>query len=407
MSIQPSLDLSVESRTNWLQGIKVTICGGGGIASIELPKVARELRRHGAEVFFVVTENCLRFIGKESLEWASSRSITINPTGFAEHICMSDCVLVFPATVDLIGKIAAGLATDGPTTLIQSAFGQKKPILICPTMHESLADSPFFQENLAKLLCQPNVQLVSPRVEEGKHKAPSPEVFALEVAHHYSAAQKSGNKLRACVTLGGTRVSLDPVRCLTNLSTGALGRNLVQELYSRGVSVTAVEGQSTEKLPQLRHLNVIKVPEYADMLGSLEKLNASHLDGIFHVAAVSDYVPVSYSDEKIASSHTELEVKLMKSKKFIELPELKKIPFQMACKLTSSNDPRAAEIALNFLRTHKLNLLLWNSSDALRGKEHCGSIFEAKSAEVLEMKCFSKQEIASEIARRFTNEFWK
>lgn len=124
-------DTDVQIKSNFLQNFKVTIIGGGGIAAIELPKLARALRRLGASVQFIVTENCLKFIGIDSLRWASNAEVIINPSGLAEHICTSDGVVVTPATADLISKVAHGICSDGATTFLQSALGLKKDNYIC------------------------------------------------------------------------------------------------------------------------------------------------------------------------------------------------------------------------------------------------------------------------------------
>ncbi|MBX9838721.1 MAG: hypothetical protein K2X69_10480, partial [Silvanigrellaceae bacterium] len=133
----PIKDTQVIKTSQFLLNTKITIIGGGGIAATELPKLARELRRQGAEAQFCITENCLKFIGIESLRWASNNEVIINPSGLAEHICTSDALVISPATADLISKTSNGICSDGATTLIQSALGMNKTIIYCPTMHES------------------------------------------------------------------------------------------------------------------------------------------------------------------------------------------------------------------------------------------------------------------------------
>lgn len=97
-------DTSVQVNTDFLENQKISLVCGGGIASIEAPKLARELRRHGASVQFYITEACLKFVGLESLRWASQNEVILNPSGLVEHICTSDAVVVAPATADLISK---------------------------------------------------------------------------------------------------------------------------------------------------------------------------------------------------------------------------------------------------------------------------------------------------------------
>ena len=229
VSTAPLGDLAVRELSTSLSGCRITVCAGGGIAATELPRVARELRRHGAAVNFVVTETALKFIGSAALEWASGAPVVVNPTGLSEHIFDGDALLVAPATADVLAKAAHGLCTDGVTTLLQSAFGQGKPVFFLPTMHDSMAHSPFVLKNVHSLSALHHVYFLEPRREEGKLKAPDPKRIALEISHRWNAARQfDGRAPRVALTYGGTRAAIDPVRCITNLSTGRLGVQLAE-----------------------------------------------------------------------------------------------------------------------------------------------------------------------------------
>src|SRR3989344_6233163 len=142
-------DLRVERRGDHLEGRTIALCVTGGIAAIETPKLARQLRRHGAVVQAYVTDAALQFVGTAALEWATEREVIHALSGRAEHICREDAVVVAPATLNTINGIIAGLANNPVTTLVASALGARKPVLVAPTMHESLYQNPILQRNLA------------------------------------------------------------------------------------------------------------------------------------------------------------------------------------------------------------------------------------------------------------------
>jgi phosphopantothenoylcysteine decarboxylase/phosphopantothenate--cysteine ligase len=395
-------DLFVATKSECLQGLKITLCGGGGIAAIELPKVAREMRRHGASVRFFVTENCLRFVGREALEWASEQPVIVNPTGFAQHICHDDAVVVMPATADLMGKVAAGICPDGTTTLIQSALGNGTPVIFCPTMHGSLAASPFVQENRAKLANTNGVFFVPPRVEEGKEKAPPPDIVVTEAAHIINSHRHfKGQRPRILVTYGGTRVAIDSVRCLTNLSTGALGQEVVRYAYRMGLDVTAVETGVARPTEDLARLTLERHPEYGDLLSYLQQLHAETYQGIFHIAAVSDYLPARQESGKIAGDKESLTLNLVPSQKLLALRNLQPIPYRMACKLTGGSKSEGMETARNFAHREGLSALLWNHADVLKGGDHTGSLIVPHEGRLEEMALHGKQEIAKAIVSHF------
>lgn len=365
------VDLAVESHSSSLAGLCITVCGGGGIAATELPRIARELRRHGALVSFVVTENALKFVGLASLEWASARPVTVSPTGLAEHVFEGDAVLVAPATADILGKAANGVCVDGATTLLQSALGLGKPIVFLPTMHESMARSPFVQRNIEALEAQAHVHFLEPRKEEGKWKAPDPRSIALEMCHRLNGLRHfDGRAPRAAVTFGGTRVSIDSVRCLTNLSSGTLGVRLAEALYRRGFPLLLLKCQTSIPLPHLQNAEVRDTAEFSSLERAIREIEARETAAIFHAAAVSDFTPESRTEGKIASSTEEFVLAFKKTPKLLALPNLRPIPFQAGCKLTSGDRAAGLDTARAFARSYGLAACLWNhAADALGVEE--------------------------------------
>ncbi len=165
-------DLQVERLGNYLDGKTIALCVTGGIAAIEAPKIARHLRRYGAEVHAYATPTAFQFVGEMALEWGTGKPVVSKLSGLAEHICLEDLVLVAPATYNVINSIVNGIADSSVTTLIASALGKKVPILLAPTMHESMYHNPILQENLERAQHY-GITIIPPRVGEGKAKIPS------------------------------------------------------------------------------------------------------------------------------------------------------------------------------------------------------------------------------------------
>jgi len=183
-------DLQVEVLGDCLKGKRIGLCISGGIAAIETPKIARHLRRYGAEVTAYVTPNALKFIGETSLEWATEKQIVKELSGKAEHICLEDFLIVAPATMNTINKIFAGMGDNSVTTLVASALGKKVPVYLAPSMHDSLYKNPFLQENLKKA-GEYGMNIIEPRFSEGKAKIASTSSIVSEVIKYFKDKEKA------------------------------------------------------------------------------------------------------------------------------------------------------------------------------------------------------------------------
>jgi phosphopantothenoylcysteine decarboxylase / phosphopantothenate---cysteine ligase len=177
-------DLQVEKIGNDLEGRTIALCVTGGIAAIETPKIARQLRRYGADVNAYATPSALKFVGEASLEWATGKRVVCELSGLAEHICREDLVLVAPATLNTMNKMFYGIADNCVTSLVASALGMKKPVYVAPTMHISLYNNPMFQENLAKA-DKYGVKIIEPRFGENKAKIARTQKIVTEVLDYF------------------------------------------------------------------------------------------------------------------------------------------------------------------------------------------------------------------------------
>ena len=244
-------------------------------------------------------------------------------------------------------------------------------------MHESMAQSPFVQENITRLNNLGHVFFLEPRREENKLKSPSPRLIALEISHRINSMKSfSGRSPTAAITFGGTRVNIDPVRCVTNLSSGALGLQLAESLYAAGVQLVLLRCQTQlsstcepDVTPFFQNAQTLDVPQYKQLKEALAGLTERNTSAIFHLAAISDYAPVEQAAHKLSSKNEELVIRLQKTQKLLQLENLRNIRFQMACKLTNFGDSsdateetRGLKVARDFCETNRLNLCLWNAA---------------------------------------------
>lgn len=400
-------DLRVELSSGALDGVKVALCVGGGIAAIEVPRVTRELRRKGASVQVYATENALRFVGRDALEWASTQPVVIAPSGLAEHIATEDLVVVLPATADLIAKVANGICPDACTTYLQSALGLELPIYFMATMHDSLRQSPAFKTNVEKLSRFSGVELLAARVEEGKWKSPTPEKLALEIAYRFnsrSAQRERGRKLSALVTLGGTSVAIDSARSITNSSTGTLGSLIAEQLIHAGIETTILCGHHTSSLPECSGLHVVDAQRFEDFQKWIDvETNTQSFDALFHVAAISDFKPAQVSSGKIDSNSSELSIEMEHLPKLIKHRNLQKIPFKFACKYTASESPEERAKALNLLNSNALSAVYWNWGAQSFGASDASQGVILKHSGQQTTPLNSKVQAAKQIADLFTN----
>ncbi len=176
----PNQDLGVIAKSNRMQGISIALGISGGIGAVETVKVAREWRRHGAEVTAFFSPEALRFITPLSLEWATGRRPIVEAGPEVEHLNSFDLVVVAPATLNTLSKTAAALLDTPVTLLIAGQLGRKAPLLMVPTMNEQLSNHPQYSEIVNRLKSW-GIQFFESCAEEGRFKMPSPEKLAEEV----------------------------------------------------------------------------------------------------------------------------------------------------------------------------------------------------------------------------------
>lgn len=283
-------------KSQKLDGMKVALCLTGSVACIEAPKLARELRRHGAEVVCYMTKAAVDYgVSPHVMEWATGKSVVMKLTGMVEHLTPYDLVIVYPATLNTIVKIANGIADNAVTTLCAAVDPTK--LMIAPAMNLKLYNNRALKEAMEKLK-RLGVTFLEPRISEGTAKIASVETALDHVIRLLSA---SGLRDRGVLILAGpTRYDLDPVRYLSNKATGRLGYWLAKGAFHKGCRVKVIYGPGSVSFPI--YIPVVNVYTVEDMLReTLRELNTGKYEIIIFSAAILDFKPSIYKEEEVKS----------------------------------------------------------------------------------------------------------
>ncbi len=309
-------DTDVEVRGSSLSGRHVLLGVTGGIAAVDTVRLARELRRHGAEVSVIMTPSAQEIITPMAVRWASQGEVITDWDGDLSALSGFDAVLVTPATRNLIASFIHGLMNGPLLMALSAARGRNCPIMMVPSMHNDLANDPV-TEDLVFQCSRQGVQVMWGPEEEGKRKTPNHEEIVARLGNLVNK-----NNTSVVVTLGATRSAIDDVRYVQNTSSGKTGYRIADDLYRHGMDVTCVSGVTTVNKPEWLPLD-IKCPEPDSMLNELKALTKDNIDVWIHAAAVLDYVIPEPIEGKIASLQGDLNIQLKEGAKHIsELKEM-------------------------------------------------------------------------------------
>ena len=299
----------------------VVIGVSGGIAVYKTLDVVSRLRKLGVNVNVIMTKSATELVTPLSFQSLSQNYVVCDmfedpKTWDVEHISLAkraDVFLIAPATANVIGKIANGIADDMLTTTVMAT---KAKVLIAPAMNTNMYENPILQRNINTLkeLGYNFVEPESGRLacgDTGKGKLASPETIVDEVVKLLSKDQDLKGK-SIIVTAGPTVESIDPMRYITNRSTGKMGYSIAKEAIERGADVTLITGPTNLTPPQnLKKL--VKIESAKDMYEAvLENLDEN--DVVIKSAAVADYKPKNYSNKKIKKSDDDLVIELDRNK---------------------------------------------------------------------------------------------
>lgn len=307
-----------------LKGKTVLLAVTGSIAAYKIASLASALKKQQADVHVLMTENAENFINPITFETLTGNKCLVdtfdrNFQYSVEHVSLAklaDVVMVAPASANVIGKIAGGIADDMLTTTVMACRCKK---IIVPAMNTNMFENPIVQDNLDKLR-RFGYEVVEPASgylacgDTGAGKMPEPELL-LEYILREVEFEKDMAGMNVLVTAGPTQESIDPVRYITNHSTGKMGYALAKICMRRGACVTLVTGPTEIKQPEF--VDVIQIRTAKEMFEAVTE-RAQDQDIIIKAAAVADYRPKYVSDEKVKKKDTELSVEMERTKDILK-----------------------------------------------------------------------------------------
>lgn len=299
-----------------LKGKTVVLAVSGSIAAYKIASLASALGKLHADVQVLMTQNATNFINPITFETLTGNKCLVdtfdrNFQYSVEHVALAkraDVVLVAPASANVIGKIANGIADDMLTTTVMACKCKK---IISPAMNTQMFENPIVQDNLKKLerygyeVIQPAVGLLACK-DVGAGKMPEPETL-LEYILREVAYEKDLKGKKILVTAGPTQEPIDPVRYLTNHSSGKMGYAIAKVCSMRGADVTLVSGKTAIKPPLF--VNVVPVTTARDMYEAVTS-RFDQQDIVIKAAAVADYRPKTISDQKVKKADGELSIEM-------------------------------------------------------------------------------------------------
>ena len=322
----PSKDI-VATQGKEILGKKIVLCVTGSVAAYKAIDLSRLLMRHGADVYAVMSESSTSTLIKaDIMKWATGNEVVTKLTGKLEHIAladtnMSDLILVYPCTANTIGKIANGIDDTTVASVLTVAIGSRIPIIVAPAMHESMYTNSIIRKNVDRLKDM-GVIFLEPSVEEGKAKIAEPELVLQSVMRelnekHTSFSLEGKNIL---VTAGSTVEHIDPIRVITNLSSGKMGIAIAEGALLAGAKVTLVYGHGSDgtRVP-IKIVNVIKVNTSREMeMIILSEISSKRYDIVIFCAAITDFAPQQTSPKKIETKKGKFVLSLLPTTKIID-----------------------------------------------------------------------------------------
>lgn len=376
----------------------------GGIAVYKALEIVSLLKKKDINVDVIMTESATKFVTPLSFQSLSQNMVTYDM--FAEpkaweiqHISLAekaDLFLVAPATANIIGKIANGIADDMLSTTIMAT---KAKVIFAPAMNTNMYDNPIVQDNIKKLKSF-GYEFIEPAEGRlacgttGKGKLESPEVIVDRVLMELNDKKDLVNK-NVLVTAGPTIAPVDPVRFITNRSTGKMGYAIAKEARNRGANVTLISGPTSIEVP--KNINIVKVSTNEEMKKAIMEVY-DHADIVIKSAAVADYKPKNYSTQKIKKGDNDLCIEFTRDSDILmELGEKKDKQILVGFAAESQD---LKENAISKLQRKNLDYIVANditANDTGFASEDNKVIVLSKSGKEIYLDKMSKEKIASNL----------
>jgi len=391
----------------------------GGIAAYKSAEIVSLLKKKGYNVKVVMTENATKIIGPLTLETLSRNRIYVdmwdsNPHYEVEHISLADwadMVLIAPATYNIIGKVANGIADDMLTTIL-SAVSIRKPVFFALAMNVNMYENPILKENIDKLksfgyrfIDAEEGLLACNYSAKGRMSEPEDIVEEIERYSIFSKIQNFDTVLKGkkiLITSGRTKENIDPIRYLSNNSSGKMGYSLAQAAADLGADVTLISGPTNLKIPNgLR--NFISVESALEMYEKVDEY-FKNTDIFIACAAVADYRPKEYKKEKIKKSDSDFVIELVRNPDILLEMSRKKEKQLLVGFAAETNEIR--ENALKKLEKKNLDIIVANNASVMGSDENVIEIIR-KDRTSVEISQKSKIELAYDILREVIFELKK
>ncbi len=330
--------------TVMLKGKTVVLGVTGSIAAYKIANLARMLKKQHADVQILMTENATNFINPITFESLTGNKCLIdtfdrNFQYSVEHVALAkraDVVMIAPASANVIGKIACGIADDMLTTTVMACPCIK---IISPAMNHNMLHNPIVQDNIRKLesygyvIVPPDTGMLA-NGDMGDGRMPEEKVL-FEYILREIACEKDLKGKKVLVTAGATREAIDPVRFITNHSSGKMGFAMAKAAMLRGAEVTLVSAHADAEAPMF--VKKVDVVSAEDMFNAVTAVSAEQ-DIIIKAAAVSDYTPVTVADSKIKKSDDDMKIELKRTKDILKFLGESKREGQFICGFSMETD---------------------------------------------------------------------
>ncbi|MBQ9990688.1 MAG: bifunctional phosphopantothenoylcysteine decarboxylase/phosphopantothenate--cysteine ligase CoaBC [Lachnospiraceae bacterium] len=320
-----------------LQSKTVVLGISGSIAAYKTASLASALKKLNADVHVIMTSNATNFINPITFEALTGNKCLVdtfdrNFQFQVEHVSLAkkaDLVMVAPASANVIGKIAHGIADDMLTTTLMAC---KCPVFLAPAMNTRMFENPIVQENI-RVLKQYGYRVIEPAAgylacgDTGAGKMPEPEVLLSYITQEIACKKDLLGK-KILITAGPTREAIDPVRYITNHSSGKMGYALAERASMRGAEVTLVTGQTSLTPPPF--VKVVKITSAREMFDAVTAVSHEQ-DMIIKAAAVADYRPAQVSDHKMKKKDGQLVLELSRTQDILQYLGEHKREGQLLC----------------------------------------------------------------------------
>ena len=381
----------------------------GGIAAFKSASIVSLLKKKGYNVKVVMTKNATNIIGPLTLETLSKNRIYVdmwdtNPHYEVEHISLADwadIVLIAPATYNIIGKVANGIADDMLTTII-SAVSVRKPVFFALAMNVNMYENPILKENIDKLksygyrfIEAEEGLLACNYVAKGRMSEPEDIIAEIERYNIFSKIENYDTVLKGkkiLITSGRTKENIDPIRYLSNNSSGKMGYCLAQAAIDLGAEVTLISGPTNLEIPK-ELKNFISVDTALEMYKKVDEYFGD-TDIFIACAAVADYRPKEYKKEKIKKSDSDLILELVRNPDILFEMGKKKDNQLLVGFAAETNDIK--ENALKKLEKKNLDIIVANNASTMGTDINTVEIIKKDKSSV-EIKQKNKIELAYDI----------